>query len=587
MTGRSFVVLLVVAALACLAGGDIVYTRDGDKHEGVVRREGETVFVETADGEVAISADEVLYISTTAPTDGPDGDGDGSQPVDWSGLVDDEPAGPPPPPPTSASSVTGRSVPPAQTFSAEEAARPESIVFMLMRQAAGTPRPGREILTEIERWQAAAHDRKRRALGQWLTPRDFALRRERFKELLIEARRTVERLRDVAGDDQDAIDARTALRTTLNGNLIQAANVWPDGAIGMFLAGIAHYQTGLYDKAIRAFELCRNGRPIVSAYEQGYGLALMRSGRKLDALAACLARLRLDPENRQALMHVYVANDSVPGDLAVLSDLVAQATELMAQYPDSAYDDELEDEWHKPGKRAWSTRTSTLPVPPYDRLEYRQGVAVPVGMRTLLVDKEVVRDAVATFILLDNGTVVPASVSIDESSHVSLAVVSTSEATFQPVGVSEDVQFRPGSDVAAYGLGIFTEMGTAPRHILGKITSAPAPPAEEDEDAEADEDTEAVEVALEVNTQLAAGEAASPVLTGDKWLVGFLVGRTNFRLDNGGEHELIPLADIAEIVKKAGRSSRGTTSKLKRQFEPIATEAATFVVYCISSETLD
>ena len=326
--------------------------------------------------------------------------------------------------------------------------------------------------------------------------------------------------------------------------------------------------------------------------------------RELDALAAFLDELRLDPDNKLALLRVTDAMENVPG-ARIRDALFAQAEEMVAQYPESAFRAKRKLVWHMPGEKTWSTRTGTLPVPLYDRLVYRQGVAVPVGSHTLLVDREVLRDALEVFILLDDGTIVPAAAVSQHSSdgEPPLAVVRTNEATFQAVAVSEDAQFNAGSAVATYGLSIFPEMGTTPRRIVGKITAVPARPDETNEDDEADDDDgdeaddddgdggdtddEENVIALEVSIALVPGESASPVLTGDKRLVGFLAGRTNFRRDNGGEDELIPFTDIAPLVEEARKSSSRSSGRIKRQFEPIATEATTFVVYCISSETLD
>lgn len=62
-------IIFLVAAQVGPVIGDVVYTRDGGRHEGVVRQEEDTVFIETADGTVEVSADDVLYISVVAPPD--------------------------------------------------------------------------------------------------------------------------------------------------------------------------------------------------------------------------------------------------------------------------------------------------------------------------------------------------------------------------------------------------------------------------------------------------------------------------------------------------------------------------------------
>ena len=59
----AFLTAVLIVALAGVAFGGIVYMRDGGKHEGVVRKEGETVFIETTEGVVEVSAEDVIYIA--------------------------------------------------------------------------------------------------------------------------------------------------------------------------------------------------------------------------------------------------------------------------------------------------------------------------------------------------------------------------------------------------------------------------------------------------------------------------------------------------------------------------------------------
>ncbi len=61
------VIVFLVVAQSGPAIGDVVYTRDGGRHEGEVRKEENTVFIETADGTVEVRTEDVVYISVVAP----------------------------------------------------------------------------------------------------------------------------------------------------------------------------------------------------------------------------------------------------------------------------------------------------------------------------------------------------------------------------------------------------------------------------------------------------------------------------------------------------------------------------------------
>ncbi len=587
MIRKTLLMLLLVAVWVCLAPGDIVYMRNGDKHEGVMREEDGRVFIETDSGVVEVAAEDVVYTSVVAPVvgePGQSGDGPAGSPEDG------QPGAVPLAPPASADDFDGGVVPPAQTFDMDKATMPQSIAFMLMRQAAAaaTPRQARALAPQIEQWQAAAHDRQRRIGGKWVRPGDFTLHRQKYERLRAQAEKAARELWAVKDTDENPEEERARLGKVLNGRLTKAAAAWLDDDIRMFLTGVAHYETGSYALAITAFEKCVESQPMVAAYQQGYGLALMEMpGRELDALEACLNELALHPDNSLTLQRVAQAMQNVPGT-QVKEDLFVLADEILSEYPDSAFRRSRQAAmiWHMPDDRkGWSSKSRTLPVPSYDSLVYRQGIAVPIGAHTLLLDEKVVRGALEIYILLDNGKIVPAEVVSSSSNEgPQLAMVRTAQAEFEPVAVSEDAQFLVQSGVQSYGLSIFAEMGTAPRLINGKITAAPEPPDEDEEDDDEDEDED--QQAIELDISLAPGEAASPVLTGDRRLVGFLAGRTNFLRDNGGVDEFFPATDFTSLAKTA-RSSNPKASRLKRRFEPVATEAATFVVYCISSETLD
>jgi len=89
--------------------------------------------------------------------------------------------------------------------------------------------------------------------------------------------------------------------------------------------------------------------------------------------------------------------------------------------------------------------------------------------------------------------------------------------------------------------------------------------------------------------RLAAGEAASPVVSADGRLVGLLSARTDVMAEQGGRGVFIPRTQFDELLEKRARyryqSSRG--ARRRREITWRKAEGKHFVVYGIFSEKLD
>ena len=562
--------LVLVTILAGTLTADIVYTKDGREIRGAVLREADTVVIETDDGVVVIPADEVIHIA-----------------VETADEPDDEPAettpDPPPPPPAEPEGDAAAAAA-AKRFSQDKATRPESIVFMLMRRLAATPGGGdvSELRRRVKIWQAKAHDRERRVGGKWLRPGDVAIRRQTFykeMETLTELSRELAAVKD-KGTDKDKKKAekeRARLRSQIAAAMRKTAEIWPDEEIRNFLSGIAYYQVEDYASAAKEFERARKSNPLAAAYHQGEGLALvMVEGRELDGVAALLKEVHLRPDEPEIVRRLSEALKKVPGS-NTHEDAFKDAQALVNSYPDDWLRPPRRSRgltWQMPGRSGWVDRENKLPEPPYDRLVVRQAVGVPVDESVLLVDREVVEDALEVFVQIDAETIAVAQVGQSRrrtprgQTH-KLALVTVGDRTFTPVAISDDAVFKAGDAVKAFGLGVFPEMGSTVRPLETDLTE--------------------VKGKLVPRTQLVAGESASAVLTDDRRLVGVLAGRTDVAAKRGGRGSFIPLKALETLLSKRSGSRYQSSfgARARREVTPAPAPGTHFVVLAVFGEKLD
>ena len=577
----------VIVALTAVLAAEVVYTTDGRKITGTVTRDGDSVIVDTDDGEqIVLAADDVVHIAylPTKPDAGDDQDDpedeEPSDPVETT----DEKAPTDALPRSGFEDSSGNVVPAAITFSMADAVHPESIAFMLMRRVRASPgnRETLELRQQIDHWQAASHDRLRRVGGSWIKPGEFTIRRDKYARQLLVVRNAAEELEDVDDEvkaerlsESDAKLKRRRLKAELIREMKHAAAMWADPAVRSFLEGITLYREEDWESALTAFEKAREANPLVAAYHQGAALAMMQiNGRELDALATTLDELLLHPEDPEALQRVKYAMQRTPGHLTE-NEQFQRADALVEAYPDNSTTKRRSRgfQWQMPGKAGWLVRDRTLPDPPYDRIIVRQAAGVPVAENVLLVDREVVDGALEVFVRIDADTMAVALVGRRPSRETDdthdLALIWVVGYVFSPVAVSPDAVFKPGDAAEAFGVNRFPEMGGEIRNVRSQLTLDGA--------------------GLRPEQLLAPGESGSAVLTSDRRLAGYLCARTEVLEDDGGEGRFIPQKRFCEAIAKP--TTRSSTSSRRRSNQRVITwrqaDGDAFVVYGLFGEKLD
>ena len=544
-------IILILHVTAALAGADVVFLNNGKSYEGRVTYKGERIIIDVEYGQLEFMADEVREVVKAKLPDKP------------------APTSTAPPPAESGARAT---------YSAVDVTRPEPVVFLFMRRLSAA-KPGRdsfEARSQIDRWRSASHDRLRRIGAQWYGPKEFQARRAAFESNLVAARETARKLKRVRGDKPAERKKRKKLRVALGGELLTAAQKWADPALRNFLVGAAQYEGGRYHKAEGSFRKCRRQIPMVAAFHQGHGLALVKVGRPLEAMEAFARALQLRPGSRDALKLLRDGMQAVPGTRTE-EDVFQRAKKLDSRYEASSGGSSSSRKrmrWLLPGK-VEHARDGTLPVPQYDRLTVRQAPGVAVGKHALLVDAAAVTGASEVLVRIDGNTLTPAKLGRRRSSRKGvalppLAVVMVSDYEFTPAGFSPEATLPAGQTAAIHRLGIFAEMGSVIDVVHAEAAASP------DSDATG------------LSAGLRPGDAASPVLTADGQLVGFLAGRTDPAERSGGPDKLYGSAALAPLVKRAAKSSprRSYSGSAKRTGPSAPAGGRIFIVYAIECETL-
>jgi hypothetical protein len=298
-------------------------------------------------------------------------------------------------------------------------------------------------------------------------------------------------------------------------------------------------------------------------------------------LEAFIETLRLKPDSVEALHLIRETMKLVPGR-SIKSSLYRRAAEMVATYttpprtkPTSSYR-ASSVEWLMPegakGK-SWKVSETTMPTPPYDRMEFRQAVGVPLSKHTLVVDARVVIGAMDVFVRID-GEFVPARVGrstySSRTGKPKLGLIYLTERELTPVKVPDKKQPPKSGACSVHAIGLFGQMKQNMRKITG--TYKPGPEKEPGS----------------VSCKLLPGEATSPVLSKDGRLVGFLSGKTTVSIEGAGRDKFISLEEVSSTIKRGissrTSSTRSSYSTAKREFTPKPVEGKTFVVYSILGE---
>ena len=572
---RRVILIIAICMLSALqAEGATVYTVSGETYKGKVTKEGGKFIVETSGGRVVLKAKMVVHIEYTEPV----------KPDPRLAPITTQPSTTTQPDVVIASSLLK-----SGAMVLGDSTRPEPIIYMYMRALAVAP-AGQEsarLRKQVDLWRVHAHDRLRKAGKKWLTPKDFIRHRKKFVELLAES----EKLRKLGGQTRRYSSSKPPVPLTAKQkryqyeaieNLYMAGRSWADPPMQFFLVGVAQMHARKFDRAETAFKLGIKQAPLLGGLHQGLGLAYAKQYKYLSALEAFMEAIRLKPDSAEALHLIRETMALVPGR-SIKSALYRRAVEVVAPYnttpprtkTTSSYRASYV-EWLMPegGKsKSWRVAETTMPTPPYDRLEFRQAVGVPLGKHTLVVDAKVAMGAMDVFVRID-GAFVPCTVG--RSSYSSrkgrpkIAIIYLTERELTPVKVPAKEQPAKAGPCTAYALGIFGQMKQKIREASGTFK-----PGVEKKPGS-------------TSCKLLPGESTSPVLSADGSLVGFVDGKTTVALDGGGPDKFISLEEVSSTIKRAvssrSSSSRRSYSAAKREFTPEPVKGKTFVVYSILGE---
>lgn len=478
-----------------------------------------------------------------------------------------------------------------QTFTAEQASRPEPIIFLFMRNMmSASIDTSVKLREDIERWRVYTHDRKRKVDTNWLTPDDFKRRREQYIKLLREAQASEKKNTVSTGFNSNLnINTPEAEKLKLQARNRQlekakfAARVWADPLLRDYLLGLADLQAeGNIPR--QAHTLLGNDvaeAPRVAGLRQAYGMTLMRLNLPLEALPQFIQGLQLQPDSRELLDLLKNAMKKTPG-ADIKKPIFLEAQKLANRYKDTATPSGFSSSstlpsWVMPG-RPWPNREADLlPTPPYDRLVFQQAVAIPVGKKTLLVDAAAVDKAEDVLVQLDAKTLVPGKVknvsSFGKAAPLPLAIITITDGELTPITGDKDTTFAPNAPVTFYGLNFYEEMGSTVREVKAKIK------------------TIATDGTTKLTSNLVPGEAAGPVIAADGQLVGFLAGKIDAMAEDGGPNKLYTLKEMLPLLDQARKASpsfsSGSFNSVKRTPSTQPAPAKTFIVHIIASEKFD
>ncbi|GAH71916.1 unnamed protein product, partial [marine sediment metagenome] len=232
------------------------------------------------------------------------------------------------------------------------------------------------------------------------------------------------------------------LQTEAREELLAAARVWPDTVIRDFLIATLNLRHEAYARAEEGFRRCVQAQPLVAAFHQGRGYALLGLKRPLDALEEFALCLRLRDDTYETIKLVRNGMKEVPGR-SIKDPVYTRARELVDRYEKPTHEYRSYSRgmsWLMPGA-VWTARQGTLFTGPYDRVVAKQALGVPVSENgLLLVDRGALAGAQLIYVEVAPGRFARAQFARQiwsglrsASRNIPLAPIAVRGVTFTPV----------------------------------------------------------------------------------------------------------------------------------------------------------
>lgn len=550
--------VLAVLTFVAVAAGETVYLRDGRTLVGKVTRQKGKVRIEMSYGTVVVNESDVTYIGQGQPE---------TQPAVSAAVDDYRPA--------------AAQVRPVVQWDQSQATLPEPILFMTARRVELLP----ETLThggqqELQQWRAAVHDRQRKISGQWVARDQQDRRRAAFQEKLQQANekaRQAARLYDRTPADKAR---KRRLEAEAQEELLAAAQLWPDTVIRLFFLATLDLRSKEYAQAEGRFRWCVEAEPLVAAFRQGRGLALVGLKQHLQALEEFILCLKLRDDTYQTLKLLEDAMKETPGSL-IKHPTYGQAKELLdryekPKYPYRSYGRDIS--WLMPGK-PWTTRDDTLFAPPYDRIVAKQALAVPVSENgVLLVDSNAISGAYLMYVEVAPDQFAradtPRYVSYSARARdqdVPVTAIAVRGVTFTPVDVEKPAPLKAQQKLTIRAANVYRQMGTEIRTGETTVVSV-------------DGDT------VQLESALLPGEAVGAAFA-DGRFAGFLTARDKPEAEGCGQSVFVKPADVTAWMARMKRYLTGppsyrssTAPVLKEDARKLTATGNVFLVHILHGE---
>ncbi len=553
---RKLALLAMVAVVWASAVAETVYLRDGRKLVGRVTRKDGKVHVQMESRTETVDEEDVIFISKqgAAPLSRPAG---GFERPD----------------PYAADEVSLR---PSAEYDESQVTLPDAALFVTARQLealAGTGEDLGDLERRVGQWRAHTHDRRRKVGPEWLTTKQQRHRRDTFLKGLKAGEELARKGRYIRGSRPGDLARKKLFKKQADAALARAAAAWPDNTLRDFLAAVVDLQSDRVGQAGARFRRCVQADPLVAAFHQGHGLALIKGERQVRALEEFIACVQLRDDTYTSLDLVTDGMKAVPGHL-LKQPIFAKAKELAGRYqpPKSArkrYGSDID--WLLPG-RIRRSRNQALFALPYDRLIARQALAVPIGKQGLLaVDRAAIKDADLIYVAISPGVMSRAvllrsSSSRSGGSDVPLATILVPNVDFTPVDLTKLAAPTPGQSFTTRSVNLYRQMGTGVRRCPVRV----APDGRTTKPA------------------LLPGEPTGLLFSGEE-LAGFLTGRADHEQKDFGTSVLLKPADVAAWAKRVTRSGRYGSSyqrgpTLKKGAPRTSADGAMFVIHVLVGE---